>query len=152
MTVLGILIDQIYTSESLNHELGEFKLGITNGKLSPLLIPHHVMYTTLTDIQAMIQNKFSSFHLSVDDIKDVYNSIKFLYTKLYVTITLPISNFDKPLKVYKFLSMSVPINAISEHVTQIFNLPEYCLITSNHQYYADASDFDISLCGGNNIC
>ena len=151
--ILSILIDQIKTSSTLNHELDEFKLGIidlVNGKLSPLLIPHDVLTSTINDIQTMIQTKFTGFHLSITDVNDVYRNCDFLFarnnTKLYVTLKLPISNFDKPVTVYQIMSVPLPINSTSDHATQILSLPNYFLITSNHQYYATVNTLDLTKC------
>lgn len=156
--ILDILIEQIHSATSLNHELDEFRLGIASlvdGDLSPLLIPQDVMYSVLNDVQAMLLTKFAGFHLSVTKTKDVYNSCKFLFarngTKLYVTLKLPISNFAKPLTMYKVLSVPVPVNATSEHGTQILNLPNYFLVTSDNQYYTTLNNLDVSSCDGSNI-
>ena len=91
--MMGVLIDQIKTSNTLNHAFDEFKLGNTslvNGKLSPLLIPQHVMESNLKDIAALLQTKFNGFHLTLSAIPNVYSDCKYLSarngTNIYVTI------------------------------------------------------------------
>lgn len=153
--MLGILIDQIQASTSLNQELEEFKLGIIsllNGKLSPLLIPQDVMLSTIDDIKKLIQLKFPNFHLGISDIKGIYTNCKFLFArkdmKLYITLKLPISSYKNSMSFYDILSIPVPINSSSEHATQILDLPKYFIITSDQQYYAALTTFDFQLCAG----
>ena len=156
--MMGVLIDQIKTTNTLNHALDEFKLGITflvNGKLSPLLNPQHVMESTLKDIAFLLQTKFNGFHLTLSTIANVYSDCKYLFarngTNIYVTIKLPISYFREPLHMYKIVTVPVPVNATSTHATQLLSLPPYFLMTANKQYYAAVSDFDLTLCTGNTI-
>ena len=156
--MMGLLIDQVKTSSALNHELEEFKVGIiglVNGRLSPLLIPQHVMYKTLQDIQMMLQTKFNGFHLTLKSVNEIYSECKYLYarnnTRIYVTVQLPISHFKDPLTLYKVISVPVPINSTSTHATQLLNLPNNFIITANKQYYAGISNFDLSVCTGNQV-
>lgn len=156
--MMGILIDQIKTSNNINHALDEFKTGVyalVNGQLSPLLIPQHVMESTLQDIKLLLQTKFNGFHLTLSTVQEVYSDCKYLFarngTNLYVTIKLPISYFEKPLTMYKIISAPVPVNSTSSHATQLLNLPPYFLITANKQYYAAVSDLELTLCTGKTV-
>ena len=156
--MMGVLIEQIKTSNTLNHALDEFKLGITslvNGKLSPLLIPQHFIESTLKDIAVLLQTNFNGFHLTLSAVPNVYSDCKYLFsrngTNIYVTIKLPISYFKEPLHMYKIVTVPVPVNATSTHATQLLNLPPYFLMTANKQYYAAVSDLDLTLCTGNTI-
>ena len=156
--MMGISMDQIKTSNNINHALDEFKLGIynlVNGQLSPLLIPQPVMESTLQDIRLLLQTKFNGFHLTLTTVREVYSNCKYLFarngTNLYVTIKLPISYFEKPLTMYKIISAPVPVNSTSTHATQLLNLPPYFLITANKQYYAAISDLELTLCTGKTI-
>ena len=156
--MMDLLIDQVKTSNSLNHALDEFKLGINslvNGQLSPLLIPQPIMESTVKDIRSLLQTKFHGFHLALKDTKSIYSNCKFLFarngTSIYITIKLPVSYFSDPLTLYKVISLPVPVNVSSDHATQLLDLSPYFLVTSNKQYYAPVQDFELSSCYGNEI-
>lgn len=155
--MFSILIDQIQTTNNLVTALEEFKIGIhdlVNGRLSPFLLPEHVVGDTLSDIQTILSTKFIEFQLSITNVKNVYSSCPFLYarngTKLYITIKLPVSYYAKPLQSFEVLSFPVPINETAEHATQLLDLPEYFLITHERQHYASLSSKDLSACTGTN--
>lgn len=156
--LMSILIEQIKSASNLNHELEEFKLGVfdlVNEKLSPLLIPESVVYGTLMDIQNILVTQFNGFRLAVDNVRSVYSTSSFLYarngTKLYVTVKLPISHFEKPLQLFKVISMPVPINASSPHGTQLLELPKYFAITTDRQHYAELTAADLDACSGRKV-
>ncbi|KAL4240352.1 hypothetical protein ACF0H5_001142 [Mactra antiquata] len=82
--LMDILIDQIKSTSTLNHQLEEFKLGIldlVHGRLSPLLIPEDILQGTLNDIQLLLHSKYTGAHLVVRTIADLYSSCQFLYTR-----------------------------------------------------------------------
>ena len=156
--MMDLLIDQINTSNSLNHALDELKIGINslvNGQLSPLLIPEQVMESTVNDIAALLQRKFHGFHLSIKDMKSIYSDCKYLFarngTNIYITIKLPVSHFTEPLILYRVISSPVPINSTSTHATQLLDLPPYFLVTGNKQYYAPVTDMELTSCRGNDV-
>ena len=156
--MMSLLIEQIKSSENLNHELDELKFGVNNlvnNKLSPLIIPSEVMESTLQDIQNMLESKFHGFHLALKSVNEVYSSCKYLLarngTKLYVTLKLPVTYFKDPLTLYKVISMPVPINSSSDHATQLLNLPDHFVMTSGQQYYASLGKEDLVSCNGKSV-
>ena len=155
--MLSILALQIKTASHINHELDEFKIGITNlvnGKLSPLLLPQSSLESTLTEIQKILDLKYPGFHVSQTPA-NIYTSSNFLYvrngTKLYLTIKIPISHFKEPLTVYKIMSLPIPINSSSAHATHLLSLPDNLLLTNNQQFYASLSDVQLAQCTGKKI-
>ena len=156
--MLGLLIDQVKTNTQLNHALDQFNNGIislVNGKLSPLLIPENAMQSTVTDIQMLLQTKFSGFHLTLGSINDIYSASKILYarnnSRIFITIKLPVSYFNEPLTAYEVVSVPVPINSTSRHATQLLDLPIYFIIAGNKQHYAGISTFDFHACSGKRV-
>ena len=156
--MLSLLIDQVKTNTQLNHALDQFNNGIislVNGKLSPLLIPENVMQSTVTDIQMLLQTKFSGFHLTLGSINDIYSTSKFVYarnnSRIFITIKLPVSYFNEPLTAYEVVSVPVPINSTSRHATQLLDLPKYFIIAGNKQHYAGISTFDFHACSGKRV-
>ena len=156
--MMGLLIDQVRTSTQLNHALDQFTDGIIsliNGKLSPLLIPEDAMHNTLQDIRMMLHTKFNGFHITLDSVNDIYSSCKYMYarngSRIYVTLKLPISHFEEPLTAYEVTSVPVPINATSNHGTQLLDLPKYFIITGNKQYYAGLHKFNFEECLGDTV-
>ena len=156
--MMDLLIDQVNTSDRLNHALEELKIGINslvNGQLSPLLIPQHIMESTINYIKSLLQRKFHGFYLANKDIKSIYSDCKYICarngTNIYITIKLPVSHFEEPLTLYKVISSPVPVNSTSLHATQLLDLPPYFLVTANKQYYAPVTDLDLTVCSGNEI-
>lgn len=69
-----------------------------------------------------------------DIVRSVYSAASFLYarngTKLYVTVKFPVSNFEKPLQLFKVIS--VPINASLPHCPQLLDLTNHFITTSDN--------------------
>ena len=153
--LMSILIKQLRVSGHLNHELDQLSISISNlvnGKLSPILIPSHILKSTLNDIQSILNSKFYGFHIAVKDISDLYHASNYLYarngTYLYVTIKIPITYIQDTLELYQVVSLPVPINDTSKHATVLPNLPNYFVITKNHQFYLTLTDEELSKCKG----
>ena len=82
--MMDLLIDQVNTSDSLNHALEELKIGIcslVNAQLSPLLIPQHIMESTINYIKSLLQSKLHGFHLTNKDIKSIYSYWKYIFAR-----------------------------------------------------------------------
>ncbi|XP_053372746.1 uncharacterized protein LOC128546347 [Mercenaria mercenaria] len=153
--LMDILIDEIKTTSKLNIQLEEFKIGISNlvdGKLSPFLISEDLLRNTLKDIQTLLETKYTGFHLAFRNIADVYSNCKLLFarngTNLYVTLKLPISHLEKPLKLFKVKSVPVPINSTSKDATQLLNLPKFFAVSSNQQHYTTLDSSELEDCNG----
>ena len=100
--MMDLLIDQVNTSNRLNHAIEELKIGINslvNGQLSQLLIPQPIMESTINDIKSLLQRKFHGFHITIKDIKSIYSDCKYIFarngTNIYITIKLPVSHFEE---------------------------------------------------------
>lgn len=61
---------------------------------------------------------------------------KQFWSSLLITIKFPISSHRYPLKIYKVISLPVPINSTSTHASQLLDTPDYLAVTSYHQKYA----------------
>lgn len=153
--LMDILTDQIKTTSKLNFQLEKLKAGIfelVSGNLSPFLVPKKTLLSTLQDIQALLQQRYAGFHLTVKTLVDVYSHCKFLYarngTKLYITLKLPISYIEKPFSMFKVMSVPVPINSTSNNATQILDLPEYFAVSSGNQLYTTLRNSDLQDCTG----
>ena len=151
----SVLIQQIETSNHLNHELDQFQQAVkdlANGHLSPLLIPMQILHSTLNDIQSILSQKYPGFFVTTHSPSDLYTSSNFLFTRnnsnLYITVKIPISSERKPLQVYKVFSLPVPLNDSSKHATTILDLPDYFALTSNQQFYLTLSKYQLDTCKG----
>jgi hypothetical protein len=156
--LMGILVDQIETCNSLNNAVEEFKLGVfdmLNEKLTPLLLPTSVLESTLSDIESFLSTNYTGFYLNLKSVQDIYAQSKFLAarngTKLYVTLKIPVSSFEHPLTVFKLTSLPIPINDTSAHATQLLDLQDYFVISADHQYYATMTKYEMLTCQGSDI-
>ena len=150
-----MILKQVNASARLNSELEHVKLGIhdlVKGKLSPFLITPHIIKTSIRQIQVILDTKFTSFHIIHKDPLYYYSFADFVYTRLhstlYLTLKIPISSFAKPLLLYKVFSFPVPINASSDHATQLMSLPDYFLHTSDNQHFTTFSSSQLASCSG----
>lgn len=155
--MISLLSLQIQSASHINHELDEFKKGISdlvNGKLSPLILQQTVLEATLNDIQHILNTKYPGFYLS-QTTSDIYAASNFLYarnnTKIYLTLKIPISHFKEPLTVYKIKSLPVPINSTSAHATQLLNIPDNLILTKKQQFYATLSNSQLARCKGGKV-
>ena len=155
--MISILSTQIKSATHINHELDELKTGIidlVNGKLSPLILPKTVLDSTLTDIQNILTTKYSGFYLTQTST-EIYASSNFLFarngTKLYLTVKLPISHYKEALTVYKITSLPVPINSTAAHGTQLLDMPDNLIVTSNQQFYSPLTNSQLAQCKGGKI-
>lgn len=152
--MISILSSQIQSDSHINHELDEFKKGISdlvNGKLSPLILQQAALESTLNDIQHILNTQYPGFYLS-ETTADIYAVSNFLYakngTKIYLTIKIPISHFKEPLTVYQIKSLPVSINSTSAHATHLLNIADNLILTKNHQFYATLSNSQLARCKG----
>lgn len=151
----SILVKQMETSNTLNHELDELKLAVVdlaNGKLSPLIIPLDVLQSTLNNVQSILSQNYSGFFVTVKSASELYHSSNFLYTRnnsmLYLTLKIPISYSKDSLILYKVVSVPVPVNDTSKHATQLLDVHDYFAITQNQQFYVQLSESVVSTCKG----
>ena len=156
--MLTLLTSQILKSGHLNTQLEELKLGVldlVNGKLSPLLIPYEALQEALDAIQKILNQRFNGFHLTHKTLSKIYSSNKFLYARnngsLFITIKLPISAFQSQLKIFKVISLPVPINETSNHATQILNLPDYFIFSEDHEFYSSMTSVQFDSCKGDKL-
>lgn len=153
--MLSVLFDQITSAEKVRNILNNLQnavIDLINGKLSPVLIPSDVLESALTNIQKILDEKYNGFHLTHTDPDEIYKSSKFVFAKkdnsLFITLKLPITSFKHTLQLFKIISLPVPINETSTHATQILNVPDYFVISSDHQFYLTLAEYELLACQG----
>ena len=130
VTTMGVLItNQLRHSKQLQYGLAELISNIydlTQGKLSPALIPSNILSKCFDHIQSVLHNKFKDLYIVKTLSQDPYNSLKFVYTrkhsKHYITVKFPITPFSKPVNLYEEQTLQVPVQ---HSTTQI--LPDISL-------------------------
>ena len=150
-----MILKQVNVSAQLEKELEHIKLGIhdlVKGKLSPFLMSPHNLKSCLHQIQAILDTKYSKFSIIHKDPLYYYSNGDFLYTRthshLYITLKIPISSFAQPILSFNIYSFPVPVNSTEGHATQLLNLPDYFLHTSDNQQFTTLSTAKISQCSG----
>ncbi|KAL4222309.1 hypothetical protein ACF0H5_018347 [Mactra antiquata] len=141
-TMNVLMAKHIHESRILEHKFNELLAGVydlVEGKLSPRIIPVDVMKNTVSSIQHILHDKFSSHYLIIDNLSEIYKIVDFVFArqgaKLYISVKFPISPFQQPLDIYKVLSFPVPVNSSAQHATQLLDLPQVMAVTSDLQYY-----------------
>lgn len=123
--ILGqLIIQQTNVSAQLEKELEHIKLelhDLVKGKLSPFLLPPHVLKSSIHQVQNIITEKFQHFQISNIDPLFYYSFGEFIFARLhshlYLTRKILISSFRLPLSVFKVYSFPVPLNSTSNHAT-----------------------------------
>ncbi|XP_052809655.1 uncharacterized protein LOC128238123 isoform X1 [Mya arenaria] len=160
-TMSVLIAKQIQKSRKLEHLFNKLLDGIydlVEGKLSPHLVAPSVMATTLSDFQGLLHDKFSGYNLVYKNHHEIYKNVDIIFTrqgsKLFISVKFPISTFNKPLSLFKVISLPVPINNTSNHATQLLDLPQLFAITGDSQYYGTFDMTELNSCktGKTKIC
>ncbi|CAC5362606.1 unnamed protein product [Mytilus coruscus] len=114
--------------------------SLINGKITPHLIPGHVLKKTISGIFNILQKDYPQFHLLQNKPSMYYQNAKLFFTRhhsrLYITMKFPISSFSSALTLYKILSFPHPISQKNTtKASQILDLPNYIAITPNHRHF-----------------
>lgn len=154
----SLSLKQMNDSSEINKYLEEITIGIhelVKGKLSPFLVPPHVLKHTISQIQIILNEKFKGFYLTHSDPTHYYSNANMLYTRqhshLYISLKFSISTFSVPMSMYEIFSYPVPINSTSTHATQILDLPKYLVVSNDNQYYGFFSHEKLQSCTGSHI-
>lgn len=155
--ISGILADQVHRANEL--ELTFLSLqssvqSLVEGKLTPFLLPKQVIAQTMSEIQSILHNKYSGFHLIVADPVELYRNAQFFYARkamqLYITVKFPIASRANALNLYRIISLPVPVNNTSQHATQLLDLPDYLAVTYHQQFYANIPNTKLMTCKHDN--
>ncbi|CAC5399809.1 unnamed protein product [Mytilus coruscus] len=80
----SLSLKQMNDSSEINKYLEEITIGVhelLKGKLSPFLIPPHVLKHTISQIQIILNDKFKGFYLTHTDPTHYYSNANMLYTR-----------------------------------------------------------------------
>ncbi|MEW8546929.1 MAG: envelope fusion protein, partial [Candidatus Thiodiazotropha sp.] len=153
-----LVAEQLQHSQQLQYTLEELISGVydlTQGKLSPALIPSHILSKCLDHITSILHDKFQGLYLSKTLSHDPYNSLKFAYarkhSKLYITVKFPVCPFPEPINLFQVQTFPVPVNHSTAHATQLLDLTHYFAITQDLQYYAMLQNWELESCFGSRI-
>ena len=143
------------SSAAINKYLEELQIGVhemIKGKLSPFIISPNILRHTIHTIQLTLSEKFKGFYLTHSDPLHYYSSAQMLFahnhSTLYLSLKFPILTFSSPLVLYKVFSYPVPVNETSNHGTQILDLPNYFITTSDNQRYTSIPSDQLMSCSG----
>ncbi|XP_055958012.1 uncharacterized protein LOC130013243 [Patella vulgata] len=150
-----LLTDQMQQATVVNAYVEDLKLGIhslVQNKLSPLIVPPHTLQRTLHQIHNLITRKYPQFKLLQPHAQYYYSNAQFILSrnrsKLYISLKVPIISNTHHLNLYEIVSLPVPINASSSHVTQLLDLQQYFAISHDHQHYVSFNFKLIQNCEG----
>lgn len=123
---------------------------LIEGKLSPFLISKSTIGHTLHQITGLLRKSYHGFHLVHTDPSLFYAQGKFLYARhrsdLYITLKFPISSQPSSMKLFKVISMPVPISNTSGQATQLLSIPEYLAVSQHHDNYVQLKAKDLINC------
>jgi hypothetical protein len=158
MAATEFVMDQVTLTTQITHELYEAKHGINaliNGHLSPLCLPPATLAHTISGIQQLITKHYKNFHLIHTDTAYYYAHAQVLFTRqdldMFITIKFPIHSNTVKLTAYECTSYPVPVANTTNHATQLLDVPDYIIISHDHQRHATLSQKQLDQCTKQNI-
>ena len=123
--------------------------------MSPLILTPPVLQTTIKDIQVILDKDYKGYTVLTSDTNYYYKYASFTVLRndstLDLSIKFPITTLGKLFQTYKILSFPVEINSTNNHATQIFDLPDYFLITHDKQFHTTLTTDSLTNCLGDKI-
>lgn len=123
---------------------------LIEGKLSPFLISKSTIGHTINQITHLLRKSYHGFHLVHTDPSFFYSKGKFLYARhksnLYITLKFPISSQTSSMKLFKVISLPVPISNTSGQATQLLSIPDYLAVSTHHDSYVQLKSKDLINC------
>lgn len=154
--VSEILINQVHQASSLRTNFAKLENAVgslSEGKISPFLIPKHILAEVISSIRHKLRQSYHKIYLIQLDSSFYYSSNTFPFARhnsdLFVTVKFPISSQRLPLNQYEVIILPVPTseNVTSKmQATQLLSLSDYFAITPNHDYFLSLNSQDLSDC------
>ncbi|XP_062603682.1 uncharacterized protein LOC134265486, partial [Saccostrea cucullata] len=154
--VSEILINQVNQATLLRSKFTKLENAVENlleGKISPFLIPKHILSKVISNIRHKLRKSYQKFYLVQLDASFYYSGGKFLFARhnnnLFITVKFPISSQRLPLNLYKVISLPVPTseNVTSKmQATQLLSLSDYFAITPHHDYFLSLNSKELTDC------
>ena len=153
-----LLAQQVEKSQKLGITFTELLDGIyalTEGNLSPALIPPEIILHTIENIQETLNRKYQNFHLVLKTPADIYKHAKFMYarkaSKLYISVKFQVSPHKRPLSLFEVKTFAISLNETSNHATQLLDLQVFFAESSDLQYYLALENSDFNQCSQSNL-
>jgi hypothetical protein len=136
--------EQIEKSQSVERYLGKLLSSIAlllTGKISPLLIPPKEMGRTLNFVQGHLTPLWYQVLRQTPQYYYEFGKFSIMRRNLsiFISVKLTITPHNVRYKVFKILAFPVPVNESSPHATQLFDVNEYFIISSNQQFHTTLS-------------
>lgn len=123
---------------------------LAEGKLSPWIISPELLINTTTEIQTILDQDKLGYKIVTTDPAYYYKFAKFTMMRntsvLYLSVQFPLATYKNSFSTYKVLSFPVPINNSQNHASQLLDLHDYLLLSTDNQFYATISDKTMSQC------
>lgn len=120
---------------------------LIEGKLSPFFISKSTIGHTINQINHLLRKSYYGFHLVHTDPSCFYSKGKFWYARhkstLYITLKFPISSQPSSMKLFKVISLPVPISNTSGQATQLLSIPDYLAVSPHHDSYVQLKAKDL---------
>ena len=166
MNMSRIIVQQVSKASTLRDTFNKLESSVqtlVENRLTPYLIPKSSLIKTIQHIHRLLRKNYKQFYLTHTDPAFYYSHAKFVYARvkssLYITVKFPVSTHNKPLELYKVISLPVPLvaNTTSHmHATQLKSLSDYFAITHHRDHYVTLSAKDLVNCqyglGSTTLC
>lgn len=123
---------------------------LIEGKLSPFFISKSTIGHTINQINHLLRKSYHEFHFVHADPSCFYSKGTFLYARhkstLYITLKFPISSQPSSMKLFKVISLPVPISNTSGQATQLLSIPDYLAVSPHHDSYVQLKAKDLIKC------
>lgn len=111
----------------------------THGHLTPDLLPYALIDSTLTAIRQEMTRSRNSLFLTRHQPAHIYATSDFAIwrseTKIFVSLTIPLSPFSRPMHLYDVIVTPVPVNA--QHTSLLTGLPAAILYSPDEDLFLE---------------
>lgn len=153
VNISEVLLNQVNKVTVYKNKMNRLVAAVQNlieGKLSPFLISKSTIGHTVNQINHLLRTSYHGFHLVHTDPLFFYSKGKFLYARhksnLYITLKFPISSEPSSMKLFKVISLPVPISNTSGQATQLLSIPDYLAVSPHHDSFVQLKANDLINC------
>lgn len=157
--LINKLITDISSIQGIQSRINTLYQGIMSlvqGKVTPSLIPTHILEEAITKAKSKIKDTIPEFHLQFDQPSYVYTGVEvpifgMARNTLIVDVTLPLSRNDLTFDVFSIQHFGSPVifrNSSEFHILKVIGLPDNIAISQDGTQYIPLSAQDMIACQG----
>lgn len=157
--LINKLITDISSVQAIQTKINSLYQGVVSlvqGKITPSLIPIHILKKAIRDAKSKIKDTIPEFRLQFDQVSYVYTGIEtpifgMARDTLVVDVTLTLSRNDLTFDVFSIQHFGSPVvfkNSSDFHILKVVGLPENIAVSQDGLQYMPLSSKEMAVCQG----